>query len=200
MSDLLFTSDQHFGHSGIIKFCNRPFADTVEMQEELIVRFNAKVNNYARVYFLGDMFWRTTKELDALAILRRLKGQHYYILGNHEEVLERSMEVQKHFIWVKERESLPKREGVHPKIVLDHYAGRVWDGSHRGSWQLYGHSHAALPEANNLSFDIGVDAWNYEPVSIEEVAEKMKYKADAGSVDPMEAEMKANPWIKGKNE
>lgn len=176
MSELFFTSDQHFGHNSILKFCNRPFADTVEMQEQMIARFNAKVPKGARVYFLGDVFWRTTKEADALAILGRLNGQHYYILGNHEEMLERSEAVRAHFVWVKERAGLSSRDGVHPRIVLDHYAGRVWDGSHRGSWQLYGHSHAALPESASLSFDIGVDAWNFEPVSIEEVAEKMKVK------------------------
>ena len=30
-------------------------------------------------------------------------------------------------------------------VVLCHYAMRVWDRSHYGSWHLYGHSHGNLP-------------------------------------------------------
>ena len=33
---IFFTSDLHFGHMNVIKFCNRPFADTREMKEKLI--------------------------------------------------------------------------------------------------------------------------------------------------------------------
>jgi hypothetical protein len=34
-----------------------------------------------------------------------------------------------------------------------------------------------LPEIDNmLSFDVGVDCWNFTPVSIEQVAAKMKTK------------------------
>lgn len=38
MSKLFFTSDHHFGHANIIKFCNRPFKDVDEMNEVLIER------------------------------------------------------------------------------------------------------------------------------------------------------------------
>ena len=80
-------------------------------------------------------------------------------------------------------------------IWLSHYAHRVWPKAHYGAWHLYGHSHGKLPETDNLSMDIGVDATalrlneslsseNYRAVSFEEVSEIMKRKI----------------WLKGINE
>lgn len=70
---------------------------------------------------------------------------------------------------------LIKIQGL-PNIVLDHYSGRVWNGSHRGSYQLYGHTHNVLPEGDYLSMDVGVDARNFSPINLNEVVEHMKAK------------------------
>jgi calcineurin-like phosphoesterase family protein len=40
---------------------------------------------------------------------------------------------------------------------------------------LYGHSHGGLPPVPGApSFDIGVDAWEYRPLSLTEVKAEMK--------------------------
>ena len=76
------------------------------------------------------------------------------------------------------------------KIVLMHYAMRVWNKSHWGMWHLYGHSHGSLPEdPKSMSFDVGVDAIakryavdgiinpdDYRPISYEEVKAIMEKK------------------------
>ena len=54
MSQLFFTSDHHFGHANIIKFCNRPFKDVQEMNETLIERWNKKVKPKDHVYHLCE--------------------------------------------------------------------------------------------------------------------------------------------------
>ena len=66
---------------------------------------------------------------------------------------------------------------------------RVWNASHYGTWQLYGHSHGdLLDDPALLSIDVGVDAVarrfgtannlleNYRPISYDEVKEIMTLK------------------------
>ena len=171
MSTCWFTSDQHYGHSNIIKFCNRPFKDTSEMREKLIENHNSVVKPGDRVYNIGDMFWRTTPMSEAMSIVSRLNGQHYYIYGNHDELFRNAF-LRNKFIWCRDAENL-KVEG-YPNIYLHHYACKVWNGSHKGSYHLYGHTHNVLPEDGSRSCDVGVDAQNFFPISLEEVHEKMK--------------------------
>jgi calcineurin-like phosphoesterase family protein len=49
--------------------------------------------------------------------------------------------------------------------------------SHRGAWQLHGHSHGSLtPDAWSRRADVGVDCWSYMPVSFEELQKHMATK------------------------
>ena len=60
-------------------------------------------------------------------------------------------------------------------ITLCHYGMRTWASSVHGAWHLYGHSHGRLPEYSGmLAFDVGVDIWDYSPVSWKVIVEKMK--------------------------
>jgi len=60
-------------------------------------------------------------------------------------------------------------------IVLCHYAMRVWDW---GTWHLYGHSHGSMPDdPHSLSWDVGVDANAFSPLSVPEIAEIMGRKS-----------------------
>lgn len=83
-----FTSDTHFGHTNIIKYCNRPFKDAQEMDEILIQRWNEVVKPSDHLYHLGDvtMGWGKSGEVERLAsILSRLNGKKRLILGNHDQ-------------------------------------------------------------------------------------------------------------------
>lgn len=52
-------------------------------------------------------------------------------------------------------------------ITLCHYSMRSWNKSHYASWCLFGHHHGSL-EPYGLSFDVGVDCWNFTIWAIDE--------------------------------
>jgi len=56
-SKIFFTSDTHFSHSNIIKFCDRPFSDVNEMNTALINNWNKVVPEDGIVFHLGDFAW-----------------------------------------------------------------------------------------------------------------------------------------------
>ncbi|MEY4926004.1 MAG: hypothetical protein RI894_440 [Bacteroidota bacterium] len=177
MNNLFFTSDHHFGHKNIITFCNRPFETVEEMNEELIKRWNEKIGVNDEVYHLGDFALSSTPEFQQ--IMERLNGIKYLIVGNHDGT---ALNNRKYFNWIKEYHELKVNDVEHPngvqRIILFHYAMRVWRGDYRGTWHLYGHSHNSLPDKEDrLSLDIGVDCHDFYPLSYQEVKEIMRKKA-----------------------
>lgn len=159
-----FTSDTHWGHKNIIKYSNRPFADVDEMNEAMIERWNSRVGPEDIVYHLGDIAFMPAKRFEGIAY--RLNGIIHVCPGNHDPddllALDRWASVT------------PYREiyADNKKVIMCHYAMRVWNKSHRGALMLYGHSHGSLP-GSNQSLDVGVDCWDYYPVTIREITDRM---------------------------
>lgn len=177
MSKIFFTSDHHFGHTNIIKFSQRPFQDLQEMNETLIQRWNEKVGPDDVVYHLGDVALTKDREM-VHNILERLNGTIYLIQGNHEGA---ALNHRKRFAWIKDYHELSVKDADAPngkrKIILFHYAMRVWRSDFRGTWHLYGHSHGNLPDKKDrLAFDVGVDCHDFYPLSYEEVKKIMATK------------------------
>jgi calcineurin-like phosphoesterase family protein len=183
-----FTSDYHIYHENILKLGKgRPFASTEEMHAAIADRHNAVVRPGDRVFNLGDFALKCKWE-QAYAFRQRLMGQQHFLFGNHDNVAwDMIRNVPNCFVWAKGDPDSPgayvlrlKGYGDIPKITIGHFAARTFTSSHKGSWNLYGHSHNQLPEEPRwLAFDVGVDCWDYRPVSIEEVAQKMKSKISA---------------------
>lgn len=171
MPDNFFTADTHFGHANIIRYCNRPFKDAVEMNETIIANWNAVVQPDDYVYHLGDFaFWRD-HGMTPRDYRRRLNGRIHFIRGNHDKGIEQFRDC---FEWLKDYNEITV-EGQ--KIVLMHYAMRVWNRSHHGSWMLYGHSHGSLPDDPHArSLDVGVDCHGFKPVSFNELKRLMAKK------------------------
>ncbi len=173
MSNVFFTSDHHFNHKNIIKFCHRPFGSVEEMNAGLIEFWNDTVGHQDVVYHLGDFcLGDNAKDLFA-----QLNGSIRIIPGNHDK-------------WLKNYDSgYPMRskygspveilppicvlKGYGTPIVLCHYPLRSWEGSFQGSFHLFGHEHGEL-KPHGFSFDVGVDVWDYAPVSLERVIKSME--------------------------
>ncbi len=169
MEHIFFTADSHFGHNNIIKYANRPFTNVEEMNEELIKRWNSKIKSNDKVYHLGDVGLGSANSLRD--VLYKLNGKIYLIKGNHESA---ALQHGNRFEWIKDYFELSVKDedasSGKQKIVLFHYAMKVWRSSYKGTWHLYGHSHGSLPDdINSLSFDVGVDCHNFYPLSYNEV-------------------------------
>jgi len=158
--EVWFTSDTHFYHANIIRFCNRPFKSVGEMNDVLIANWNGLVAPRDTVYHLGDFSMG-----DGFRVFRRLNGNICLIKGNHDkDKWLRDMP----FGWVKDVYFLKAGKRANKWLWLSHYAHRRWPNAHHGSLHLYGHSHGELPGFGR-SMDVGVDAFNFEPVHLDEV-------------------------------
>ena len=80
---VFFISDTHFGDNGIIKYENRPFKDKDEYIQETIKRWNNVINDDDEVFHLGDVAWNMSAD-EIKAIITKLKGHKYLIMGNHD--------------------------------------------------------------------------------------------------------------------
>ena len=174
-----FTSDLHFDHQNIIKYCNRPFESVEEMNETIIANWNKTVRAKDTCYILGDVFMYNTEH--ARECLERLHGHKYLILGNHDPFSETPVPGPV-FEWVK---YYFKLRWDHKKFILFHYPIVSWDGAARDiSYHLHGHSHNG-PEYNIEQraaglkrYDVGVDANHFKPVSIEEIVAFFEEKGE----------------------
>ena len=181
-----YTADEHYGHENMIRFCNRPYDNVEQMQEDLIARHNSVVRKGDFTWHCGDMFWRTMDLNECRRILRALNGQHGLVIGNHDES---ALRIAGMFDAVHDTFF---DKSTKPAVFLSHYAHRVWPKSHDGSYHVYGHTHAVLSDYRR-SHDVGVDANKYFPMSFDELDALIKSK---GTLPPDEVQisMMEHPW------
>ena len=172
MSRTWFTSDTHYHHRNICsatsewgdKTNTRQFASLEQMNDVLVANINAFIGQDDVLYHLGDWSFGGREKIGQLRERLGVKTVHL-IRGNHDHHLADGSPELKHFTTVQDYKEV-LINGQH--IVLCHYAMRVWNESHKGSWMLYGHSHGTLP-GHGLSMDVGVDTHNYFPYSFEQI-------------------------------
>ena len=133
LSTNFYISDTHFGHANIIRYDNRPFKNTEEMDRELIDRWNETVGDNDTVYILGDFSWH--KEDGTIKVLDELAGNKVLIKGNHDRV---SPQIAKRFI--KVCDYLEIKDGDE-NVVMSHYPILFWNRQFYDSVHLYGHVH-----------------------------------------------------------
>ena len=159
---IYFTSDTHFGHANIIKYCNRPFSCVETMNECMLKGINDVVKEDDTLYHLGDFAWRET----AKEIRDQIKCRDMHLIwGNHDKANIADLFSSNHKLLELAIEG--------QEIVLCHYPMRAWNRSHYGSWNLFGHVHGTLDGfLNGKSLDVGVDSHNFKPWSFEQLKEK----------------------------
>lgn len=174
-----FTADLHLGHKAVLGYSNRPWSNVDDMNEGLINNWNEVVDEKDDIYVLGDIsFLSPEKTVNAL---RRLKGNKYWIFGNHDYKLKHREALLTWFKWGKDLAEIkvpdPDAYKGAQRIMLLHYPMVTWNKSHYGAWNLHGHSHSSLPDdPHSLRMDVGVDAVGYFPISYEDVKKFMAKK------------------------
>lgn len=139
-----YIADLHFFHRDMNdKMDCRGFADTEEMNEYMIRRWNGKVRPNDDVVILGDLSYGKPGETNEL--LQRLNGRLYLIRGNHDSFLKSKKVDLQRFVWIKSYDEM--RDGKR-KVVLCHYPIMCYNGQYRlddkgnpGTYMLYGHVH-----------------------------------------------------------
>ena len=234
-----FTSDLHFGHGNIMKYCGRTLWMTPEektlyaewkdhqdsdkwkerdeqftfnlshqsierMNDSLIDTINSMVEPDDVLWHLGDWCFGPRENnkflVQAQVYRNRIKCKNVYqIWGNHDRRLlcqdifqlnDKQLMVaiaDNGRYWLEDDHGFDKalKTKEAQGVVLNHYAMLVWDNSHRGTYQLYGHSHSGIEKIadedlpGRRQFDIGIDnafklLGDYRPFSWHEVKEIMK--------------------------
>jgi calcineurin-like phosphoesterase family protein len=171
MGKLWFTSDTHFGHFNIIEYTKRPFKSLYHMDTDLIRRWNERVKPEDSVIFVGDFCFRNSKggkegegtTNRAEYYLSQLNGKVTIVNGNHD--------------WNNGVDSCIK------SLVL-HYGGGEIFVCHEPEDAVVGyplylcghvHNHWKIKKFGSVPMvNVGVDVWNYYPVSLPEIMKAIK--------------------------
>jgi len=184
-----FTSDTHFGHANIIRYCDRPFSDFEKMDAAIINNWNNVIGDTDVVYHLGDLALGKSERWDE--ILNSLNGYKVFIVGNHDRIFAGEKERQrlkwdeKYHEWFDEvydnYTDLTLSNGT--KVNLSHFP---YDGDSHGEERyreyrlndngtvlIHGHTHKneiiSRSNKGTLQIHVGQDAFDYTPVSEEQV-------------------------------
>lgn len=180
-----FTSDLHFGHRNVLRFCDRPWDNEKEMGNGLVENWNNTVGDNDIVFILGDVFWFNDSH-SIKKVLSKLKGKYIYIIpGNHDDfksyhrVDDDRIKLCEDVVvtWIT-------REGKKlQEIWLSHYPMMTWPHRENGAYQFFGHIHSKPDKKEGVDqdlplhwnqLDVGCDYWDYKPVSLETLENTIK--------------------------
>lgn len=191
-----FTSDTHFGHKNIIEYCGRPFKTVEEMNQTMIDNWNALVKPEDTIYHIGDVSFM--KQEESYKVVHQLNGHKILIRGNHDrgigamkamgfdEVYDQlQIEINGETLWLAHHpypyiEYDPYIED-HDDPDAHHYQIRD-EGQPKDdfkTWLLCGHVHQSwrtkqFKGRKNGMINVGVDVWDFKPISDEKVAETIR--------------------------
>ena len=166
---LFLTSDSHYGHFNICKYCHRPFQSRSEMDQTLIKNWNVVVPEDGIVVHCGDFMLPHNEDIKEYnKYLNQLHGRVLLLRGNHDIA---SLDwVSDKLIAVRDQAMIVV-DGV--KIFAQHYPCAAFNGD----YHVYGHIHTLADGTcygidgdvtkvmGKNTYDVGVDQNGYTPVS-----------------------------------
>ena len=164
---IFFTSDNHYFHENIIKYCSRPFSDSCDMNVEMMSRWNSVVGPDDIGIFVGDISAGLKGRTEELRmIIQKLNGKKILIRGNHDHQTDE---------WYLESGFLKVVDAIKfGPVVLSHYPlssleRRGLKGSDlfgEFSHIVHGHVHEYGPNFEG-HFNVAADRNNFMPVPLD---------------------------------
>lgn len=173
MSKIWITSDQHFSHpkGRIIEYCNRPYKNVDEMDEDMISRWNSVVSDEDEVYHLGDFCLAPLERQQS--VFQALKGHKRLVLGNHDGSQSRMERVGFEFV-AKAMDLHYRDRFIYMVHNPDHYSNILrW----HHDMVLYGHCHDKTPDkcAKMKGWvNCCVENFDYTPVLLDTLIERVE--------------------------
>ena len=155
------TSDLHFGHTNIMKFCPESRArfrnDVDYMNEQMVKEWNEIVEPGDLVYILGDVAFCSAPK--AAEYMNRCNGDKILIEGNHDRKALKDHSFRSAF---KEVHKYLDISYNGTKVVMFHYPIAEWDQMHRGAVHFHGHLHGGESGLEKFrAVDAGMDATGF---------------------------------------
>ena len=182
---IFVTSDLHFGHANMIRYCNRPYSDVDNMNRLLVMNWNEVVGTKDRVYILGDFAMGHRQE--TVPIAKQLNGEKYLVPGNHdgcwighgnpERVASYRAMYEDAGLKVLPSQVVLTWEGI--EYLMCHFPYREVVGEYdarfaehhpvdrHGLRLLHGHVHKEWKTNGPRMVNVGIDVWNQTPVSMD---------------------------------
>lgn len=169
--DIWVISDTHLNHFNILKFTDekgkliRPFGSVKEMDEYILDRWNSVVKPGDKVYHLGDVTFGNKDTFKSL--WPKFNGSKRLIVGNHDDIrfLSSGGFFQKVYMW----RMFPEFNLILSHVPLHQSCLKTWGQYGTSSLNVHGHIHQNK-SPDGPYFNVSVEAVNYTPVHIEELA------------------------------
>ncbi len=167
----LFTADPHFGHDNIRQFCKRPFASVGAMDAAILTAYQNATGPDDDLWILGDFAFAHIDDAPPLeAMLASIPGRKHLVKGNHDKPWTTKLGG-----WTSVHD-LVEIVDSGTRLCLCHYPMITFPGARRGALQLFGHVHNNWRGSRN-SINVGVDVWNFKPVTLAEIQKRAKTQA-----------------------
>lgn len=145
ISDLPFFCNSQVDNGVGENYDGRPFKSLDEMHEYMLKKWNGKITNADTVYILGDIALRGKNDA-LIGLVAQLKGKKVLIKGNHDDLTD--YRYKQLFAEILDYKELTENfDGQAYKLVLCHYPILMWNGQHKGTILLYGHTHSSQEHA-----------------------------------------------------
>lgn len=170
MQETWIISDTHFYHSNVIRYENRPFKDTIEMNQTIIDNWNKVVKPEHLIIHLGDIAFANKDKVKE--IMSQLNGEKILIKGNHDTWSNSFY----HEIGFSEVSKYPII--FRDFYMMSHYP--LYMNINMPYVNIHGHTHSNCGNRDSSKyFNASIERTSYAPINFKKIEKYFKALEDA---------------------